>query len=839
MDSNKRPDPALAHIKTPLRLTLAGLWIESGVTALWPFGSAVLAGLAVLSFGLMGHLPLEMAWFAALAFTALLVWALRYAVVRFKRPGAADARARLDAGLAGRPLAALGDDMAIGADDPASVAVWRAHRARMAAQLFGLRAAPPKLRLAAADPFALRHGALLLAALALLFGAPAQLGNLGRTGGTAAAASGPMWEAWATPPAYTGKPTLYLADQPDGPLSLPIGTRFDLRLYGAAGDVILAETISARTDATALAQQQQSFDLAQSGSIRFDGAGGRSFDITALPDAPPQIAAAGPVARQGDARFTLPFTASDDYAVTRAQAEITLDLGAVTRSYGLGAAPDDISPVVLDIALPRRGGRSAVEGQLVDDLSKHVFSNLPVIITLSARDGGGNLGTSEPIRATLPGKRFFDPLAAAVIEMRRDILWARSNAPRSAQILKAVTHAPEGFVRNQRAYLRLRAAIAQLDAQKASLPVETRDLLADELWEIALLVEEGDLASARARLDRAQDRLDEAIRKGASPEEIADLMQEMRDALQDYMRQLSQEARERGDQTSENQGQDGPNMSQDQLQQMLDRLQQLMEQGKTAEAAELMQRLREFMENMQIAEGQGEGQGQGQGEGGPSGQAMRQLGDTLRGQQSLSDDAFRGMQDGMGEGQGEGQEQGEGEDGGSGDQGGNQGTDLAQRQQELRDSLDQLQRQGTLPGQNSAEGEAGRRALEDAARAMEDAEDALRSSDLPRALDGQAQALQALRDGLRAFNDALAQQQQNGAPQQFGQSQGQDDPRGTDPLGRQAGTALRNGSDENMLQGGDVYRRAEELLEEIRRRSGEGARPEEERNYLKRLLDLF
>ena len=30
-----------------------------------------------------------------------------------------------------------------------------------------------------------------------------------------------------------------------------------------------------------------------------------------------------------------------------------------------------------------------------------------------------------------------------------------------------------------------------------------------------------------------------------------------------------------------------------------------------------------------------------------------------------------------------------------------------------------------------------------------------------------------------------------------------------------------------------------ELLDEIRRRSGETARPEEERNYLKRLLDRF
>ena len=822
MNSTDRPDAALGQIRTPLRLTLVGLWLEAMGQALWPLVSVGLVGFAAVSFGVLDVLSLDAVWIALLAWAGCALGAVVYAVRRWRRPRMDDAAARLDAGLAGRPLMMLGDAQAIGADDPASAAVWAVQRARMLAQLTDLRPAPPRLRLAGADPFGLRLGALLLAAMALLFGTPARLADMGAGG---APALGPMWEAWATPPAYTGKPALYLADQPDSPLALPIGTRFDLRLYGAAGDVILDETVSMRTDATALSQPQQSFDLARSGLLRFDGPGGRSFDIVAQPDTPPRIDPTGAVARQGDSRFVLGFAASDDYGITRASAQIDLDLQAVERRYGLLAQPDQIAPVMLDVALPRRGGRSAVEGQLVDDLSSHVFANLPVVITLFAHDAAGQMGQSAPIRAVLPGKRFFDPLASAIAEMRRDILWARSNAPRSVQVLKAVTHAPEGFVRNERAYLRLRAVIAQLDAQKAALSDETRTVLTDELWAIALLIEEGDLASARARLDRAQDRVDEAIRRGASPEEIADLMQELRDALQEYMRQLAQEPREGSDQTAQNP--QGQSMSQDQLQQLLDRLQELMENGDTAQAAELMQQLRDFMQNMQIAEGQGGGQGAGQGgdTGNPSGQAMRQLGDTLRGQQSLSDQAFRDMQNGMGEGQ----------DGGEQD-----GDALAQRQQELRDGLGQLQNQGALPGANTPEGEAGQQALNDAARAMEQAEQALRDGDLPRALDGQAQALQALRDGMRAFNDALANEQgQDGAPRQLGRATGEDDMRGTDPLGRQPGSALRNGSDENLLQGTDVYRRAEELLEEIRRRSGEAARPEEERGYLKRLLDLF
>ena len=153
----------------------------------------------------------------------------------------------------------------------------------------------------------------------------------------------------------------------------------------------------------------------------------------------------------------------------------------------------------------------------------------------------------------------------------------------------------------------------------------------------------------------------------------------------------------------------------------------------------------------------------------------------------------------------------------------------------------QLQEKGQLPGNDSAQGQSGRLALDDAARAMKRAEEALREGDLPSALDGQAEALQALRDGINDLGEALAQEQgeAQGNPTEFGQSTGEEDPRGRDPLGRQAGNALRHGSDDNLLGGEDVYRRAEELLEEIRRRSGEDGRPEDERNYLKRLLDLF
>ena len=573
--------------------------------------------------------------------------------------------------------------------------------------------------------------------------------------------------------------------------------------------------------------------MTKSGTIKIDGAGGREWAITALPDTAPTVALSGDIGREGDGRFTQTFSVTDDYGVTAGQVVIALDLPSVDRRFGLKAAPESREPVTLDLPMPITGDRAKFTETLIDDLSKHPFANLPVSMTFTVSDAALQAGMAEPVMVTLPGKRFFDPLAAALIEARRDILWTRSNAPTVVQVLKAVTNLPDGFIRNQRAYLRLRVALNRLDDQAKTLTIESRDALADELWEIALLVEEGDLASALERLRRAQDRLDQAIRNGADPDEVAELMDEMRQALDDYMKQLAEESQRNPDQqTSENQP--SVEMSQDQLQQMLDELQKMIDEGRMAEAAEMMEMLRQFMENMQVTQGDGQ-----QGQGGAGQQAMRNLGDALRDQQGLSDDAFKELQNGQPGEQGQpqpGQEpgqQGEGE-GQTPD-----GRSLAERQQDLADRLGQLNN-GQLPGAGSEQGEEGRRQLGEAGRAMEEAERALRDGDLGGALDRQAEAMEALREGMRDLGEALAQDMQREGEAQEGEAFGRSDPNsGRDPLGREPGESARIGSDRNMLQGDDVYRRAQDLLDEIRRRSGDQLRPDSERDYLKRLLDLF
>lgn len=823
-------EKALKALVWPRRITTVGLWAERLARAFWPLWTILLLAFSAAAFGLQDLGPLLWvqigAGLAALAALAALVLGLR----AFRRPTEADALARLDAALPGRPIAALRDTQAIGADDPASLAVWQAHLKRMADRAAQAKPVAPNLRLSSRDPYSLRYVALTAAVMAALFGSLWRVTTVAGLAPTPAEAmpGGPVWEGWAKPPAYTGKPTLYLNDLAGGPVEVPVGTRIQIRIYGAEAGLTVEQTVAQVAPPAPVAEGAAQpavpdgmagvtdLTVSQSGRLAIEGTGGREWQIVATPDALPAVVVTGDMGREADGRFRQGFTASDDYGVVAGSVTITLDLAAVTRTHGLTVAPEEFAPLTLDLPMPVKGDRAEFTETLIDDVSKSIYSNMPVSMAFSVTDAAAQAGEAAPHAVTLPGLRFFDPMAAAVIEMRRDLMWNRANLPRTVDILRAMQHRPQDLTRSEKASKRLRVLTRELAAMVEAgnaMTTEKRDEVAEELWTIAFMFEEGDLGSAYDRLQRAQDRLEEAIRNGASPEEIEELMREMQQAMREYTRELGEEA-QRNPQEPGQQG-EGQEITGDQLQQMLDEIQRLMEEGRTAEAMELMEQLRQLMENLQVTQGQG-----GQGQGGPGEQSMQELGDALRDQQDLSDDAYRDMQRGR-----------------NGEEPGADPGELADRQQELRDRLGQLQ-DGELPGDGTENGEAGRDALDRAEEAMREAERALEEGDLGGALDRQAEAMEAMREGMREFGEALAEEQREGQENGGTQEAGRADPEGRDPLGREEGDAARIGSDRNMVQN-DPDQRAQELLDEIRRRSGEAERPTEELDYLKRLLDFF
>lgn len=888
MDPNAARSRALKRLMRPLQLTRAGMVAERLTRSFWPAWSLVFAAAAALAFGLHDSLPPEGVWTVGGLWLAALIVALGLGLRAYRRPSGGEVVARLDATLPGRPIKALSDTQAVGAGDFGSEAVWNAHVERMAARIETARAVRPDLRLSDRDPYALRYAALGALVTALLFGSLWRITSLDDAAGAgpgAALASGPSWEGWIEPPAYTGKPSLYLNDIARASFEVPEGSEVTIRLYGAVGALSVQETVSGAPDAAngasdaapvdeaatapapAVDDGVRSFTVTRSGNIGIDGSNGRDWEVAMIPDSAPKVEILGDIEKSAEGELKQRFRVQDDYGVTAGRARITLDSAALERRYGLATEPEPREPVVLDLPMTISGDRADFEETLIDDLSKHAWANLPVTLRLEVEDATGKAGQSAPRQVVLPGKRFFDPGAAALIEMRRDLLWSRENAGRTSQVLRAITYRPEGALGQPRNYLQVRTVLRRLESAGQDLSAALRDDLAEALWQIAVRIEEGTLSNALERLRRAQDRLSEAIKNGASDEEIAQLMEEMRQAMQDYMRQLAQQQ----DPNQQQPGQQGDTMelSQQDLQDMLDKLEELMQQGRTAEAQQLLNQLMEMMQNMQVTQGQG-----GQGQQSPGEQAMEGLADTLRNQQGLSDEAFRDLQEqfnpnaqqgesnqnqgrngnqGRGQSHEPGQQQGEGQQGEGQQQGQQQGQQpgrqqggegaqpdqrsLAQRQRDLRRELER--QRGQLPGAGTEQGDAARRSLDEAGRAMDRAGENLRQGDLAEAIDNQSQAIERLREGMRELGQAMAEQQRQ---QQGGQGEnvGQADPNGRrDPLGRDRGSQGPLGTEEQMLQGEDVYRRARDLLDEIRRRSSDQGRPDVELEYLRRLLERF
>ena len=894
--ASKIAQKALRALRFRVSASRAALALETFARSFWPALVAILFGLAVWLWGLHAFIPIEILPAVKGAYALGLLYLIWSGAKRFAWPTQAQATERLDLGLNGRPLSSLSDELALGAGNQEAEHIWALHLQKMAEKAKNAKVAKPDLALAGQDRWAIRLVALLAVGMAALFAREGVLAPIDPTvdGEITIAASGPSYEAWAEPPSYTAKPTLYLNDVPKGlALDLPKGTRVTVRIYGYEGKATLREDVSANEDAGIPADASDvvevDFDVVKSGKITVSTKAGetRHWTVSSVNDGSPEIDFNGEVSRTLQGEMEVPYIASDDYGILGASLTVDLDISKVDRVYGLALDPEPRDPLLIDIPLPFTADTSIVEDILVDNHAKHPWATLPSQLTLNAVDADGNTGASDPLETIMPGKRFFDALSKGIVEVRRDLLWNRANAERTIFIIKAITYKPETLIADEKAYLMVRTALRRMEYNSDKpLTDELLTEVADLLWNAALIIEDGDLDDAKERLRRAQERLKEAMDNGATKEEIEELMQELREATKEYIAQLERRPSDGNQQAGGEQ-----NISRDQIQQMMDEIQDLMDQGRMEEARILMDELQRMLENLQITEG---------GQGGDSDQEDMQ--NTLREQQELADETFeqlqeeferqrrereeqnsqgqnggdqqqgqqqdgqqpggeqgqQGQQQGQQQGgqqqgnQGQGQEQGpsQGQQQGQGQgrgqaqnqtgRGGNSPADLAERQEALRQMLDG--QSGNVPNDGSEAGRAAREALENAQREMGEARDSLEQGDIAGALDNQADAMDALREGMRNMNEQSrqAQGQQDGDQQGEGNGAGGNQQQSArDPLGRSDGSGFGNDRAQNGRLGADRREEQNEVLDEIQRRSLDRTRPKIEQDYLRRLLDRF
>ena len=868
--------PAASALDTALRRARWTIFWER----LWPALATLMTAaglfLAVSWLGLWLWVP-PLARAAAVLVFVVLALAAAVPFVFVRVPAIADGLRRLDrgSGLPHRPATAIVDKLAVTPSDSYSLALWNAHveRTRAAAQSF--KAGWPSPRVAARDPYALR-GLVLIACIA-----------------TFVAAGGERWkriaaafdwqgvvlpanfrvDAWVTPPAYTGKPPIILAgihpgetaraaDAASEPVTVAAGSTLVVRATGKLNiNVSGSGGVTAATEGTHAPSgtEEHRFKIAATGTATLRGVGDDlTWAFNAIPDKPPTIALTKDPEQQNRGSLLLSYRIEDDYGATEAHATFARkdepaakgDKGDKTAKSDKGDSPHPLyGPPDFALVLPQARTKNGT-ASTIKDVTDHPWAGAEVVMTLTARDEGGNEGKSEPFAFRLPERSFTKPLARALVEQRRNLALDARDRSQVITAIDALTLGPDKFKTEAGIYLGLRSIFWSLVRAKSD--DDLRDVAA-RLWSMAVGLEDGNISDAQAALRAAEEALRNALDRGANDKELKQLMDQLRSAMDRYMHAM-QEQLKNNQQLARPLDRNSRALRSQDLKNMLDRLENMARNGAKDAARELLQQLEQMMENLQMATPDMNGDDLGD-----MMQQLDELGDMIHDQQELRDRTFRQGQDQRRRGadrpqlksgpKTQQQQQGQQGQQGQQQQSGDSFGDLRQSQQALRDRLNKLledlKNRGFAPnqqgkpgqGQQQGQGQGDTDDLDRAGEAMSEAESSLGEGSADSAVDAQGRALEALRKGAQGLAQSMQQQMGQGpGPGRTGRMGPPRAQQDTDPLGRPL-RGREYGDDYTVKVPGEIdVQRARRIIEELRRRFGDVLRPQEELDYIERLL---
>jgi uncharacterized protein (TIGR02302 family) len=787
------------------------LFLERLLPALLPAALVAGACLAIALFGLPRLLPpwpqLILLILCGLGFLAACWYGFR----GFRLPDSGEAvrRVESDSGFTHRPITHLTDAQASNLVDADSVSLWKSYRRRLIASIGIPFLGFPRGTIAAKDPWGLRALVLLVLVISIFVAGDnwqKRLIQATHPNFSAFAQSDTSKvEAWLTPPAYTRMAPISLSSAVQlesseaTPLTVPagskllaqaegIGAKARLLANGTSKDFEMLDTITQRIEG-----KIQSGDAI---AIEADGATLARWPIKVVPDQAPTVAFATTPGATERGVLRLDYTAKDDYGVNSVKAVIQL-----------ANSKDSLE---LNLPVPQVDARE-MKAYSYQDLTAHPWSGLEVEIRLVARDALGQIGASAPVTITLPERKFYHPVARAIIEQRKKLARDPDSKDAVAEALRGLDSQPEAFDGNVAVFLSLNLAWRRLSAD--SLSKQDLSEIEQQLWDTALALEDGGVSLAMRELRDLQRKLEEALNNGASQEEIERLMNQVQEAMNKYLEQMRQQIQEamKNGMPMQRLSPNGLKLSQQDLNKMLNDARQMAQSGSRESAKQMLDRLQQMLENLQAGIPMPMGQ-----QGNQAQQMMNNMGRMMQRQDKLLQDSFN-MQRGQQGQQGEGQQQ-------------MNGQPQAGQQEGLRKDFGQMMRDfGNMMGDMP-------QSMGQAEQSMRRAVDALNKGDFEGAGDAQNQALSQMQQSMQQMQQQL--QQQAG----MNRGPGQRDP--MDPFGRTTPREDSAGGNSVNTTGVKVpdqseMERARQIFEELRDRRNDPARPRDERDYLDRLLKQF
>ena len=805
-------------------------------------------------------------------------------------------RVEQDSGLQHRPLDALTDsESALSGESMA----WRTHVSRAKAKVEN--AIAPKLRpaLKPIDKYYLRFIVPCALVLAFMVGGGDNYERLRASfmpvWQPGISSKSVRYEAWIDPPEYTGRPPSYFKGSKE--LTAPEGSEFVARISGVKKPPRLIVREGNRTKRiTPKRLGPKSFEartkVSKSAKASYRiGTETKIWEMNIQTDQHPFIEFdALPDAGKRD-KLIFTYNLKDDFGVESLSLVMALEEAPDEKDVmdvllpGSSVRSAEKEPASLDLTKHKWAGKqvigylSAVDGKnqigtsdtnvfivpdkiFVEPLAKAVAEHRTLVLS--------GTGPYAPLKV----EDFKDPNKPIFSVDRPDYTIERAPASvqRAALLIEAATDKPMGVFEDPTVYMGLRNIYRRLQTARNQ---DALGGIPEDLWQIALRAEFGILGDALADMQAAERALNNAMARRAPQREIDTLFERYNNAVDRYMEELMKKAIEEaknnagGDQS----GGGGDGINNDEIQALLDAIEEANRLGDTVAARKALAKLAELLENLQIQMamgGGGSGEGVGDGMSEELKEALEELNELLGEQRQLRDETQDARRDQLGDkpqggqsGQQDGGKPGEGQN-----PGGQSGDALAQNQKSLRELLEKLENgagkelleknraggsesdqegEGLGSGgengeeENGASGKNGSgsggqsmdEALENAKRGMRRSEEALKNSDFFAAGEAQSDAIEALRQ----LGEELYAEEAKKLGEQNAERGSSGDGEGSDPFGRE-----NNGNgvgDSVEVPEIDDRQRVRDLLEELRRRSGEQDRDKIERDYLDRLLERF
>jgi uncharacterized protein (TIGR02302 family) len=700
------------------------------------------------------------------------------------------------------------------------------------------------------------------------------------------AENGAGGEAASRPAAAEGPPP---AGSEPGPASakVPAGSTLLAQVHGGRGTpVLLVDEKPVAFERLGEASFKASGKVEHSGrvSIRQGQRELAAIDLDVVADTPPTVRFTRPPSATIRGVLRLDYAARDDYGVASAKLVIEHRGTARLGIPGVGSPawleervmPEQaqhVERLERPLSVPQAGSDETLTSY--QDLTAHPWAGLEVAMWLEATDALGQTGRSAVEKMTLPERPFTNPVAREIIAARKKLARGLGARAPVAEDLVRISSAPERFNGDVVVYMALRSAIGRLILDPDPSAISSVQAL---LWETALRLEDAGVGTAAAeqKLHEAEQALQEALDRGADAKEIERLLNEVREAMNAYLDALSHGPTPSEQAEAMPPAPEGAQAYRRQdLAEMLDRVRELARNGDAAGARRALSQLRDVLENLDVPRADSDKAAQ------QAREQMSRLKDVIERQQKLLDRSFQAsrrpsqrelfppglfppgmippgllppeMMPEPGPPMPTPQEMGLPEEGAApqgaapdqqGEQGARPGAEAEQPpgpgapdfagqtrdQEQLRHDLGEV-----MLGLGEILGKVPP-SLGQAELAMRDATKALRSQQAGEAAAAQQRALDHLQRSMDSAAQALSQALRGG-----GEGRAQAAGARQDPLGRPLREEGEGAADTGFVRIPEEMelRRAREILDELRRRSGDPSRPRFERDYIDRLIPRF